>query len=300
MSTTRIHTRCGQCGHEAELSFVSRDYNRKVTNELFKHYRCGGCGVIFIEPVPADLGDYYPEDYHYIPEARDYLARASVPERYKIDIVKRFAIAGRLLEIGPGYGSFTYLAKEAGFEVEAIEMSERCCRFLRDIVGVRAINTNDPISALRREGPYDVIALWHVIEHLPDPWPALDAICACLKRGGVLVLAAPNPDAFQFRVMGRYWPHVDAPRHVMLMPMRVLKERVARLGLRLELATTADPGSVGWNTFGWEFLFANLSTNRYYRHFAFRVGRLLARIFAPIENLEGKGSAYTLVFRKEA
>ena len=57
-------------------------------------------------------------------------------------------------------------------------MSERCCRFIRDVIGVRAINTNDPIGAVQNEGPYDVITLWHVLEHLPNPWSALETISA--------------------------------------------------------------------------------------------------------------------------
>ena len=67
------------------------------------------------------------------------LARSVGPERYKIELVKRFSSGGRLLELGPGRGGFAFLAKEAGFDVSAIEMSGESCRFLRreGIRGVR-------------------------------------------------------------------------------------------------------------------------------------------------------------------
>lgn len=293
-----MKTPCPNCKAQSEPYFISKDYNRHVSNETFHHYRCPECELIFISPIPEDLGAYYPDTYHFVPDSVDYLEKASGHEHYKIEIVQRFARTGSLLEIGPSYGCFTYLAKKAGFSVDAIEMNARCCEFLHDIVGVHAINSDDPVQALRQAGPYDVIALWHVIEHLPNAWATLEAMCSRVKPGGYVVLAAPNPDAFQFQVMGRYWPHVDAPRHVMLIPMKLLVDRMERLGMKAELITTRDEGSLGWNTFGWEFFFGNLSSQRHVKRVLHHVGRLVAKLFAPIERREGKGSAYTMVFKK--
>ena len=289
---------CPQCKHESPLYFHSKDYNRVITQEIFDHYRCPQCGLIFIMPVPVNLADYYPESYHFVPESSEHLEEGSKPEHYKIEIVKGFVDNGRLLEIGPSYGSLTYLAKKAGYEVEAIEMNARCCQFLNKVIGVNAINSDDPIATLGQMKPYDVIALWHVIEHLPDPWPTLNAICTSLKPGGIVVLATPNPSSFQFNIMGYRWPHVDAPRHLILIPMKLLAERLEALGMKAELITTTDPGSIGWNTFGWEFFFANLSSQLYFKKVLRRIGRLISLLFSPIERIEGKGSAYTMVFRK--
>lgn len=143
-----------------------------------------------------------------------------------------------------------------------------------------------------------MIALWHVIEHLPDPWPTLDAICKSLKPGGIVVLATPNPGSFQFNIMGSNWPHVDAPRHVMLIPMRLLAEKLESLGMKAELITTTDQGSIGWNKFGWEYFFGNLCSQRYLKKILRLIGRLISLLFSSIEKKEGKGSAYTVVFRK--
>ncbi|MCK5715239.1 MAG: class I SAM-dependent methyltransferase [Nitrosomonadaceae bacterium] len=226
------------------------------------------------------------------------MEEGSKPEKYKIEIVQRFSEKGRLLEIGPSYGSFTYLAKKAGFEVEAIEMNAQCCQFLNEVIGVNAINSDDPIVTLGQMKPYDVIALWHVVEHLPDPWPTIDAICMSLKPGGIVVLATPNPNSFQFNIMGSRWPHVDAPRHLMLIPMKLLSEKLESLGMKAELITTTDQGSIGWNAFGWEFFFSNLCSQHYIKKVLRRIGRLISLLFGPIEKIEGKGSAYTMVFRK--
>jgi SAM-dependent methyltransferase len=291
---------CPSCGSSTGFFFQTKDYNRHITDQAFDHYRCLDCELIFISPIPDDLGAYYPETYHFVPDSVDYLEKASGHERYKMEIVQQFTKTGRLLEIGPSYGCFTYLAKKAGFLVDAIEMNARCCEFLHHVVGVHAINSDDPVEALRQAGPYDVIALWHVIEHLPNAWATLEAMCSRVKPGGYVILAAPNPDSFQFHVMGRYWPHVDAPRHVMLIPMKLLVDKMNQLGMKAELITTRDEGSLGWNTFGWGFFFGNISSHKQIKRVLHRVGRLVAWFLAPIERREGKGSAYTMVFKKVA
>lgn len=291
-------TSCPYCDTGSHLYFKSRDYNRRVTRNVFDHYRCPSCHLVFIAPTPKNLGEYYPDSYHFIPDSAGYLETNSVHEQYKIELVQQFASNGRLLEIGPGHGSFAYLAKRSGFEVEAIEIDERCCSFLRDTIGIRAIKSDTVCDALHGLDPYDVIALWHVIEHLPDPWTTLSMLSMNLKPGGILIIAAPNPDSFQFRIQGRRWPHVDAPRHVMLIPATVLTEHLGPLGLQPALVTTRDKGSLGWNSFGWSFFFSNMCSSRYLKRLAHIVGRIVTLMLYPIESKEGRGAAYTVIYRK--
>jgi len=291
---------CPSCGSHSTLFFTSKDFNRRVSDETFNHYRCPDCKLIFVAPIPPDLGKYYSDSYHFVPDSVEYMEKAAGHERYKIEIIQQFAKTGSLLEIGPSYGCFTYLAKKARFSVDAIEMNARCCEFLEKVLGVNAIHSDDPVQALLQGGSYDVIVLWHVIEHLPNAFAALEAICSRVKPGGHVVLAAPNPEALQFHLMGRYWPHVDAPRHVMLIPIKLLAERMEHLGMKTEWVTTRDKGSLGWNTFGWEFLFSNLSSHRHRTRVLHCVGRLVAWLLSLMERVEGKGSAYTMVFKKVA
>lgn len=290
--------KCSNCDTPAKYLFKTRDYNRNLSNEIFHHYQCSECKLIFISPMPKDLNTYYPDTYHFIPDSLDFMENHSKFERYKIEIVQQFAEKGRLLEIGPSTSCFAYLAKKAGFSVDAIEMDAKCCEFLNDVVGIHTILSDDPVEVLRQAKNYDVIALWHVIEHLPNVWTTLEAICSNVTPNGYVILAAPNPHAFQFRIMRRYWPHLDAPRHIMLIPIKLLVQRMERLGMQIELITTRDKGSLGWNTFGWEFFFGNLSSQRSVNKVLHLLGRIIAKAFEPIERCEGKGSTYTLVFKK--
>lgn len=289
---------CSYCNTESGLYFRSRDYNRRITAVVFDHYRCPKCGLIFISPIPQNLGDYYPDQYYHIPETVDFLEANSAPEQYKIEIIQRYVKQGRLLEIGPSMGCFTYLAKRSGFEAEAIEMDAKCSKFLNQVAGIPTVNSSDTCGALKTLKPFDVIAMWHVIEHLPNPWETLETISERINTGGILILAAPNPDAFQFRILGRYWPHVDAPRHLMLIPAQLLIDKMATLGMTVELETTTDAGGRVWDIFGWEYFFSNFSARPRINRILRRMGRMMARLVDPIERQEGKGSAYTMVFRK--
>lgn len=290
---------CPFCQKESSLYFRTRDRNRRVTDESFDYYRCPGCRLIFVSPMPADLGKYYQQDYYTTSVSLEQLEACARPEEYKVELIRRFKQGGRLLEIGPAVGCFCLAAKRAGFEVEAIEMSAECCRVLEEKIGVRAINSSDTKGALSQAGPYDVIALWHVIEHLPDPLETMAAAASRLVAGGLLAVAAPNPAAFQFRVLGRYWAHVDAPRHVFLIPAELLIERARSLGLKPLLVTTTDAGGLGWNRFGWEYSLSKLTTRERPSYYLGRVGSKVTDLLARVEQRGMSGSAYTIIFRKE-
>jgi SAM-dependent methyltransferase len=279
--------------------FVATDRNRKLGAEGFPYHRCPACRLVFLHPIPADLGAYYPPDYYPVPASLEALRVAAGHEQFKLDLLSPYARSGSLLEIGPAFGNFAFLAKEAGFDVEVVEMDPRCCAFLQSVVGVRAIQSTDAAAAIRDRGPFDVVALWHVIEHVPDFAQLLTALAAKLKPGGHLILAAPNPDAFQFRVLGPLWTHLDAPRHVVLIPPSVLIEHLGRSGLVPAGSTMTDPGGRGWDTFGWQESLAAFATPGILRTALRAMGTAVARIARFVERDDRRGTAYTLVFRKE-
>ena len=289
---------CRFCRAECVLSFRTRDFNRRLSPEPFDYYLCPACGLTFLYPIPADLGWYYPPDYYIIPSSVAALAAALPMVRYKLDLLRPFAQSGRLLEIGPACGDFALQAKQAGFEVDTIEMDPRCCEFLVKQVGVRATCTADTLGALQGAGTYEVIALWHVIEHLTEALETLALISARLKPGGVALIAAPNPAAFQFRVLRGRWTHVDAPRHVLLIPLALLVEQARRCGMTAVWMTTDDEGARGWNQFGWEQSLTNFAGGQRAKRRLRRLGSWITRAAERWDRREGQGSAYTVVFRK--
>lgn len=286
---------CPFCGGKASLFLQATDVNRRVSDLVFQLLRCEACGLLSLGNPPADLGRYYTAGYHPKASTVADLEPQLRPHRYKLDLVRRYHAGGRLLEIGPSMGAFCLLAQRAGFEVEAIEIDPGCVAFLRDQLGIRTHHSGDPdlVLAQAEDETYDVICLWHALEHVPRPWAVLDAAARRLRPGGCVVIACPNPDSWQARVMGPRWPHWDLPRHLFAIPIAWLRRRAAALGLTVALETTKDQGSLHLNLIGWAMFFQHWPL-------PMRVlGRTLVPLLArPWDRIEGRGSCYVVVLRR--
>ncbi len=298
MSGAAAAGRCHFCGGATAPALVATDRNRGISTLAFEYSRCADCGTYSLDNVPPDLGRYYPDDYYAFPRNRDEADRSLDGDRYKLELIRRHAPKGRLLEIGPGAGMFAHLMATSGYEVETIEMSPRSAKFLQDVLGIRTHLASDELAALAQCKDFDVIALWHVIEHVRAPAMLVEAAAKALRPGGILVLATPNPAALQFRLFGARWVHLDAPRHVWLIGPRALRECGARAGLREIEYTEADEGTRYWNRFGWDYTIRGLVERYIRRRPSNLVARIAGALAAPFEARAGAASAYTMILRK--
>jgi len=321
---------CPLCGAGSAHALDARDRNRESTAERFAYNRCSACGSVFMLDVPGELARYYTGDYHGFgadgqPEWTRNATLREV-EEYRIGMLRAYVQPGappqagggaqagvggqagaqagaepaRLIDIGAGAGAFAAAAKRAGFEVTAIEMDERCCAYMRERLGVRAIRSDDPLAALQAQAPAQAISLWHSLEHLRDPAAMLAAAAARLQPGGVLMLGVPNPRSLQFRLLGARWAHLDAPRHLCLMPERALVSYLQQHGLRPLQATTGDPFGVICSVHGWTYALRRRPARGESPAAAIHAARLLTRALAPLEARRRGGPALTLLLRREA
>ena len=247
---------CPKCDSNTSFSFITKDYNRKITNDFFSYRSCDKCRLIFLSNIPSNLGDYYQEDYYEIP-SKSRLIKIADKIEYQVRMIKNHIPNGKLLDVGAAFGVFAYKAKNLGFDVSTIEMSTHCCEYLSDEVGVKVFQGDKPESIIPTLGNYDVITFWHNIEHLLEPWKVLEEASKKINPGGIILIATPNPDSFAFRLLGRFWPHIDAPRHINLIPESLLTTKLKDLGFDLVMKTTNDKGGRSWNRFSWQRIISN-------------------------------------------
>jgi SAM-dependent methyltransferase len=288
---------CPHCKNHTKFLFSAQDYNRKTSDKIFEYYQCQTCNLIFLSPIPANLKNYYPPQYYHFPETLEKYIKQVDFQRYKIDLVEQFVTPGELLEIGSGPGDFAIFAKQRGFAVTAIEMDQDFCHFLREIIEVNVINSDDPLSALKPLGQYSVIALWQVIEHLTNPWDLLDELHHHLQPNGILIVATPNPDSLQFKLFRQYWAHLDAPRHLSLIPSKLLLQRLGTQYWEQILMTSTDFSGWAYNRFGWQRSIKNLSERFLPADF---LGALINRLVAPLESYGQNGATYIAIFKKKS
>jgi SAM-dependent methyltransferase len=194
--------------------------------------------LFFLDPIPPELSKFYAGGYQSIPANLDELRTIARPERYRLEPILSRKAGGDLLEIGPWIGVFSINAKDCGFKVDTIEMNPAAAKFLRDVARVGVVESDDPATALEQPKLYDVITLWHSLEHLRRPWNVLQAAARRLKPGGILLVAIPNISSNQFETMGEWWLHLDAPRHLYFWPPEALQGLATSCGLTmLELST---------------------------------------------------------------
>ncbi len=294
---------CPLCGASGRPFVTATDRNRGLAAERFAYARCEACASVFMVDVPANLAQYYVGDYYGFDEhgeppwTRNALLARS--ETARIELLLGHVGPGPLIEIGAGPGGFASAAKAAGFAVTAIEMDARCCDYLTRRVGVRAIRSDEPAVVLAGLPPARVIALWHVLEHLADPAAMLAGAAARLEPGGVLALGVPNPDSLQFRLLRSRWAHLDAPRHLCLMPAAALIAQAEGLGLRCVEQTTADPFGEHSNMFGWASAMRRDPAAGPTPGPVIAAAQAVTAVLGPVERRGLHGAALTLLLRKD-
>lgn len=236
-------------GEPASLLCVASD-NRGLPG-LFPYYRSAS-GHLFLGEVPENLGDYYVGGYQKIPQGEAELAAMARKDAYRLDGIRPHVASGDFLEIGPWIGLVAYSAKQAGYRVHVLEREQRCVDLLNG-VGINAMQTNDPARSLQ-DNPttYDVIGMWHSIEHFPRPWEVIAAAAERLRPGGLLVIAAPNPESAQMRVLGKRWVHLDAPRHLHFLTAAMIAGIGRDKGLEVVDCTTDDELGRRCDIDGWD------------------------------------------------
>lgn len=279
------------------------DRNRETTQERFTYLCCKSCGTTFLSNIPTDLGRYYGGGYYHFgadgePQWRNNQHQQAM-ESFRIELIGKYVKPGSLIEIGAGTGGFAAAAKNAGFDVTAIEMDPGCCQYLTEQVGVSAICSDDPISVLPSLGEARAVALWHVLEHLADPLEILQGAIGKLQVGGVLAIAVPNPHSLQFRLLRSRWAHLDAPRHLCLIPPDVLVAKMKELGMSHLTATTNDPDGLECNAFGWASALRRRPAKGQPSQLLMYGVLGLGVALAPLERTGLRGAAVTLLFRKD-
>jgi len=190
-----------------------------VTREKFQIYSCHECGLRFTNPRPNDdqLAGYYDSN-EYISHGNE--SSSLVGGLYKIartftlnrkrKLIEKLSPNKRLLDVGCGTGHFIDYCQQHGWQVNGVEPNQTARTQAEDKT---KIIIQQDISEIV-DASYDVITLWHVLEHLPDLEQVMNQLKYLLAPGGVLIIAVPNYEAFEATVFKEYWAAYDVPRHL--------------------------------------------------------------------------------------
>ena len=197
----------------------------------WSYLQCPTCGLVLLHPVPDEelLRTYYNDAYQV--DFDSYFK--GVRRRSKTileELSKHFPNRGRLLEVGCSYGGFLAEARRDGWDVTGIELSETAASYAREQLGLRVLSGSVHDHLQKLAEPYQAVALFHVIEHVPNPVQLLEMCRRLIKPKGLLVLKTPNVASFIARLTGASWHWVSPPAHLYLYSPNTLSLLLEKSG----------------------------------------------------------------------
>ena len=251
------------CGCEFSPFVIGRDRLHGIEGE-FQLVRCSTCGLVFVNPRPdrEEIKRFYPGAYGPHGEARGpshshrlspmrrrlyslyynypsnnqrngILLRALLsPVRWAtVKGVIPFQGDGRILDVGAGSGGFLASMKALGWEPYGVDISPEAVQRARKL-GVKMF-LGEVQDASYPDRFFDVITLRAVLEHVHHPVAVLQEVRRILQDQGMVYIVVPNIASLNFRIFGRFWYGLEAPRHLYAYSPQVMDRLAERTGFRI-------------------------------------------------------------------
>lgn len=199
--------------------------------------------VTFPRPSHIDLPSYYEsEDYiSHTDSTRSFMDKVyqlikSYSIKRKLKLINSSAQQkGRILDVGCGTGDFLQACQTDHWEVTGIEPNSKATVLAEKKVAPNGRLFHD-INELKEEeyGSFDVITMWHVLEHVPNLMEYLVSLKKLLKEDGCLIIAVPNYKSYDAKYYNKFWAAYDVPRHLWHFSQKSVRELFSLKNFRVE------------------------------------------------------------------
>ena len=292
----KMNNKCPWCGSEkAQINLWLKD--EFLTKEDFHICECLNCGLLYTMPRPdkEKIGAYYKSEAYYSHQENKKGFIPKVYERVKtINLKYKYRLAtsgmqpGKLLDIGCGVGDFLHTAEMHGWECIGVEPSEDAKTIAQNRMKGTII-TSEKLESFS-DGAFDVITMWHVLEHVDDLKWQVTQLQRLVKPSGRVVIAVPNYKSYDGQYYKEHWAAYDVPRHLNHFNRITLSKIFKTSGLEL-----VKMDKLKWDSYYISYL------SEQYRHHSLPLVRGLYRGF--ISNCKarrsGEWSSLVYVFERK-
>ncbi|AKP51151.1 class I SAM-dependent methyltransferase [Cyclobacterium amurskyense] len=213
-------TKCPLCKSEQFINhLVVKDH--AISKESFIICECQNCNIWFTNPRPNEenIAKYYDKPSYISHQDKSknltdivYKAVRKYTLSQKLNWVNsRQSSKGRILDYGCGIGLFVKTCSEDGWKAFGMEPNEKAATFAVKNIGINIIPR---LKDLEKEKKFDVITLFHVLEHVHKLNETIDILLSRLKKRGLLFIAVPNRDSLDAKSFKENWAALDVPRHL--------------------------------------------------------------------------------------
>lgn len=213
--------------------------DHSVSKETFELYHDEKLDMLITSPQPSldNLGRYYEsEDYiSHTDSKRSLFEKAyhfvkNIALKNKLQLINKEQVSkGKILDIGAGTGDFLSVAMQDGWETTGIEPSDRA-KSIAIKKGISFVENTYGLS----DHSFDVVSMWHVLEHVPDLDFQIKELKRILKPSGTLIVAVPNFKSYDAKHYGAYWAAYDVPIHFWHFSKNAIKMLFAKEEMMLE------------------------------------------------------------------
>jgi 2-polyprenyl-3-methyl-5-hydroxy-6-metoxy-1,4-benzoquinol methylase len=221
---------CILCGAKDRKSLIERD--------SWHVYRCSSCGLGFLDPRPSkqDISKLYSKEYcedQFVEGGEvgspEFKKRLSL-ETHRVRFFRGLKRKGKILDIGCGYGYFLEACRTMyGYDVHGLDVSGWAAHYAAEKLGL-SVTVGEIDTVNLPPNSYDVITMWHFLEHTRDPREAILKAMDLLKKDGILVIEVPNYDGTDARKNWDNWVGWQPPYHFYHFTPQTLKQLLGTCG----------------------------------------------------------------------
>jgi len=292
---------CPVCNHcNVQIAIESQDFS--LTQTPFSILHCNHCSFRFTSPVPNqdEIGQYY--------KFNDYISHTDTKEGWMNQLyhfVRTKTLAdktkwvqslftgykGHILDIGAGTGAFAHAMQEKAWKVTGLE-PDAVTREKAFEIHQLHLQSTEVIFNLP-ENEFEVITMWHVLEHVHALKPYLNQCFKSLKDNGRLIIAVPNYTSFDARYYKKYWAAYDLPRHLYHFSPKSMSILLNEMEFEI----------VSIRPMWYDSFYVSLLSEKYKQ--SEKLGMLLAGVIGVLSNLfalkdTSKGSSIIYEFKKQS
>lgn len=267
-----------------DIQTISRDFNLKLkdyflSGEEFELKINKVYGFLETHPQPLEnLSKYYETD-EYISHtdsekglfAKAYQIVKNYNLKYKFSKLENIKEGSSILDYGCGTGDFLVYAKERNLKIRGVEPNSQALKLASKKLGESVVSN---LSIEELDMKFDVITLWHVLEHISDLYPFIENLKSKLNPGGKIYVAVPNHLSYDAKFYGKYWAAYDVPRHLWHFSPQSLEKIFNSFGMKIEKQYPL------W----FDSYYVSLLSEKYKKT---KLGFLRAILIASLSNLKG-------------
>jgi len=218
---------CRNCkGHAARPVYAKVPDRFHGFAGAFSYVACTGCGLVQLEHVPENPGEFYTGYRIHSGDSTVYrvLRRLTIGHCY----LEKPGDGKALLDIGCGNGAYLKEMTKLGWRATGYEFDPEYAKALSDQLGLPVIAGEDALAARREQ--FDLVTFNFSFEHLDQPLRFLELATQALRPGGEIYISVPNIESREAAIFKDRWFHLDPPRHISFFTKRLLSELLEQRG----------------------------------------------------------------------